>query len=1072
VTYYDESQGDADKNKYVYNRVGDFPIVQLRKTEIKRNLVRSSSVRIAPPSKTVFNRDIRAAIIRSNSMQIGTSVPKIQPTKMRAKDDSHQIITNHEPLPIDDIAPSAKSVLDALEKNCRKRINNEELTMDRTKRQCATETVDGPNTREFIPIASQSAKRGRDQTSPNQKSESPNSQLRKKLRTRNNALFSSLSSSNFVLRPYAEVSIPETHETSKTIDEVERTEKRLRETSVSVPLEVEKPKAPLEKRLHLFNTRTDKIPTIFRSRATSDDDDDEEFKVNFVKPRAKPVNYDDTEEIQNVEKEKLSVMLSGLSDGFKSPVRDSAKDSVDSATLPAIPAPASISFTTSTTKSTVSPITTPASSSSITTSSPSLIALVKATELPEVAKTIQFGVSTATTTPSSTAVTKSGRVSPLAVFTTPGAEKPTTLPSIDANKSLITFTPVAKPASVPSVVTTTAAPSFTTSGAPSAFNFGSGNKEATAPKVGFSFGSTTSTAAPVVSTTSSAVATSPPSFNFQAPSTTAFSFGAKPTISVAPTGASTGIAGMTAAPITGLPSLSSSSTNLASTVSFMSKPATTTASGVGFSFGGSAAPSLTPSVNPLASTTTASVGFSFGSSQNASAVTTTSGGFSFGAQSASAFGTPAATSAPSFGGTAAAPSFGASSAFGQPAVTSPPSFGSTTPSFGQASSVTPSFGAAASAIPSFGAVATTSAPGFGASASATPSFGAPATATPSFGAPATTSAPGFGFSQSTPAPTPTGGMFSFGQKSAAPQVAPVTTNSSFSFGGAAPAVTSPTSAFSFGQQQQAAPTTTASASIFGRLGDKQAEAKPAFSFGGNNQPQAQSPPSMFGNNSAPSAPMFGSSTFGQNNNNAQPAPSANMFGNNSTPASNDFGSISKPASNGMFSFGGGSNTAQPATAPAQSNGMFSFGSNTNTPNPAQSSSGVFGGGNSSGQNVSASFTFKPSTGTVSSNPSPNVFGQSQPAAAPPSYQFGGQTTANASFTFGGASATPQVPSQQSAGFNFSGPQSAPAAGAFNFQGAQPSLPPQPTAGGLFNIGTGGNQQQQRRPIRQAMRRMK
>jgi len=156
--------------------------------------------------------------------------------------------------------------------------------------------------------------------------------------------------------------------------------------------------------------------------------------------------------------------------------------------------------------------------------------------------------------------------------------------------------------------------------------------------------------------------------------------------------------------------------------------------------------------------------------------------------------------------------------------------------------------------------------------------------------------------------------------------------------------------------------------------------------------------------------------------------------------------------------------------------MFNFGSQQATQAVSPQSQNVFGG--NPGQNVSASFTFKPSTGAVvNNNSAPSVFGQNMNPSSnvPPAYQFGNQLGNNVStsFTFGGSSAnSAQQNAPQSTGFNFNGPQTAPvSAGAFNFQASQPLLTPQPAGGGLFNIGTGGNQQQ-RRPIRQATRRMK
>lgn len=1046
MRYYEESQGESDKNRYVYNRVGDFPIVQLKKIEIKRNLVRSSSVRIAPPNKSIMNRDIRAAILRSNSFQLGSAVPKLLPTKMRAKDDSHQIILDHEPLPINESAQSAKSVLDALEKNCRKRINNEELTLDRNKRVCATqEVVDAPS-RDFIPIAQQSVKRGRDQVSPAKSNgDSPNSQLRKRSRIRNNALLSSLSSSVFLVKPFhsrPSLSPPKpsasvTSTQTKPFDETEPAENQ----SIEVEAEAQAAKSPAKpepatKRLYLFNRKID--TETFHSKIVDDDDDDEEAKINFVKPRETKSNAD-VDIARHFEKDKLAMMLSGLSDGFQSPTDGDAKDSVDSV-------PALISFTTSTTVSSVAPITSATSSNpllplNITSTSSLLVPAVKTTEtavptstpsteaskpVSEAVKslpTFQFGntvaVSSVVTTtsnlqpfmsPVSTAASAlqtvpAGKESPAAIFSTPTQAKPTSTPSVDQNKPLISFTPISKDLNAASsqsvastsnsILTNSVAPSLT-SMSNTGFSFGS-NKEPAATSNGFSFGSnmsssgfgnssavTAAAANPVVTTASPLATTSPPSFGFQAPTTTAFSFGAKPA-NVA----------TTAAPASGLNTMKPISFPgaLSNTVSFLEKPATTTASGVGFSFNSA------PSVNAAALITSPNSGFSFGSSQNAinsnpqAPITTANSAFSFGASN------------------------NTSSMFGQPQ-----------------SQIAPQ----QSGFPSF----------------------------------------------TQKVDTPPSGIFSFGQKTAAPVV---TTAPLFPFGSsqAAPTQQSSGTGFSFGQsntfpiQPTPAKDSSASGGIFQRLGEKTAEAKSAFNFGGSNQAQQTNVASPFGNannnnnnnNSQAANSLFGSS--GNSAFNQTSSSSSSIFGGSqSMTQNNDFGGNTKPSNGGMFAFGASNNNQQQAQPSAT---MFDFGNQADQQRQVAQPLSIFDG--NSGQNVSASYTFKPSSGAaMNTNSAPtNVFGQTQNSSSsgPPAYhQFGNQIGNNVStsFTFGGASAnSAQQNAPQSKGFNFNGPQTAPVAGAFNFQAAQPSLTPQPSSGGLFNIGTGGSQQQ-RRPMRQATRR--
>ena len=1056
MTLYDKSQADdADKQKQY--RVGEFPIVHLNKPQrIVRNLTRSSSVRIAPPSKNVLNRESRVAIMRSNSFQHPLSVPKLVPVKMRANDDSHQIITNHEPLPPIEIAQSAKSVLDALEKNCRKRINNEELTLDRNKRVCAVpqEVVDAPISREFLPVQLQSsAKRGRDQVSPIKNSgDSPNSQQRKKSRLKNNALLSSLSSSQCVLKPFNIATSSPSRSASnesiatstKSIDKEEAPRERQVLKEKSIP-EVA-PKPP-QKRLYLFNRKLE--PGSYRPRTITDDDD--EIKINFVVPRTTPSAT--SVNVRHIEKDKLSIMLSGLSDGFKSPVKETPKDFVDA---PAIPA--SLSFSTVTTACTVTPISTSALatnvvlSSSMVSPTAAILPLPKEQESkdkPEVPPTsvaaqetvekpvpsFQFGASTSPSTssllklPSDTSPTLVNLLPSLTKTSPPKFGAQTENALVDPKKPLISFTPVAKPLEAPAlpslnpITTSPSLPTFALSNS-TGFNLGT-SKDLPKLGSGISFGSNLTSSstmssnnlnATVTVTTSFlappnvslAAVTTAPSFNFQqTPTTKAFNLFSK----VSPATTTSTSLGMSS----GIPSFSSNAGALASTESFIQKPETTTASGVGFSFNATSTAGALPQVTQ---SSTAPLGFSFGSSQN------------------------------SLSGNVPAPA----------STTSSFNFGSSNSSFGQPAPVT------------------TDSTGFGQQAPApvpNKAFG--------FGQQSeNTTAPSFsGFTQKTEA-QPSTGMFSFGQTTSAAQ-APTST-STFSFGGSAQPATTQPSGFGFSQNNSNAQPPSFAAGVFGRLGDKPMDNKPSFNFGGNNQ----APPSIFGNSNNPTpAPTAAPLPFGNSNQSAQPSPfgssigsspfnqpSNNMFGGNQANSQINTSNIAapKPTSGGMFSFGS-SNNLQQQQQSQPTGAAFNFNSSAPANNTAPSN--MFGGG--PGQNVSASFTFNPSTGAVSNNANnSNVFGQSQnsSSAPPPAYQ--SNTTASASFTFGGSSANISQNSASSTGnaFNFGGvPQSAPvASGAFNFQAPQPSLTPQPTSGGLFTIGTGGNAQ--RRPIRQAMRRMK
>lgn len=1057
-----------DNNRSIY-KFGEFPIVHLKRNEIKRNLVKSSLVRIAAPNKTIFNRDLRAAIIRSNSFQLGSSgVPKLAPTKMKAKDDSHKIITNHEPVGDEAHYPqSAKSVLDALEKNCRKRINNEELTLDRNKKQCTIsqeESLQQGSSREFIPITPQSVKRNREQVSPNSKNVQQSfsdSQLQqsKKLRTRTNALLSSLSSSHFSLRPYNFVPSLASAKIIPTpsIQIVDNDEPIKMQTEVSpepiiIPssttrsddkISVAPPKTEevdaQDKRLHLFNRKISESRKFIDKISNNGDDDDGERKIHFVKPREKPQN-EDKDIIRHVEQGKLTKMLSGLTDGLKSPFKEATNDTVDSTNDKIEKTPQiALSFNTITTNSAVAPISTPSSNAVAQTPSKSVLAnagSIPSLKLPEaeqksVATTsassstgqFQFGnvgvikpsiaqlpelSATHSASVANQVTTPPKPISGLALFSTPGVSTPASnvTPVIDPSKSLITFTPIG----TKSEEIKTCGPSLVTSA--SALSVKVPSAQSTSNSVcGFSFSTANgpSTSASIISTTSSTQPETSFSFGSSNPPklANAIGFGNLNSLLPIPSVAATpsnpilsATSGIAVAPApsfnfgtTGNSSnsaVSESSCHFTKTVSFMTQPETTKASGIGFSFQNTsssmpAAPSVAPTV------TTANSGFSF------SSMTTPSVGMS---SSKPEFGQPVST---------------LSTAFGQKIETQ------STPSaftFGQKTEAPP-----------------------------TPSA--------------------FPFTQKPVDAPPLQSPFSFGQNNQPTVSQPTTT----------------TSGFSFSVIAQSKP----SSGIFARLGEQN---KPAMPMKFEN---VQSSGNIFGTSSAPvgtQVPM--SSVFGSTVNTPTPAIGGNMFVNQSTTQNNVFGSSiqsSTPSSGNLFAFG--SSTSSSLSKPIQqpqnpSTQMFNFSSNAPATNSSamisNSSSPAIFGGNSGGQNVSASFTFKApsaSTGTVAQSQSAaNIFSQSQPnlssSGAPPAYQFGNvapsSNTVSASFTFGGPSAnTPQTAPPSTGGFNFNAGSNQTTPGIFNFQNAQPALPaPSSPGGGLFNIGTGGN----KRPVRQATRRIK
>jgi hypothetical protein len=381
VKYYGQSRSDAERSNIKYHKVGDFPLVQLRKNEIKRPIVRTNSVRIAPPSKIVLNPEARMSILRSNSFQMSGNVPKLIPVKMKAKDDAHEIITNHEPISDITYPASSKSVLDALEKNCRKRINNEELTLDRNKKFCTvtapTEVVDSPKKADSIPATPLSGKRTRED-SPIKGAQTSDSlvQLTKKNRTKNNALLSSLSSSNYQLIMPRSASLTPYSSARSTLSD--KPFKKTSDETILSPIasfesfpmatNISDSELVANKKLQLFNRNSEEKNELNAGRAESqqivsnkadkkDEEDEEDLNIKFIKPKElASENYDAT---QGVENELLAKMLHGLGKGFQSPIKDTvSKDVVDkpkneeSAKLSA-----AISFNTTTTTSSIAPIT-------------------------------------------------------------------------------------------------------------------------------------------------------------------------------------------------------------------------------------------------------------------------------------------------------------------------------------------------------------------------------------------------------------------------------------------------------------------------------------------------------------------------------------------------------------------------------------------------------------------------------------------------------------------------------------------------------------------------------------------
>jgi nuclear pore complex protein Nup121 len=187
----------------LYNKPGQFPIVHLKKTEIKnlpKRLLSSSSVRIAPPKKSMFQTSVTrmGSLISTASIIMSSSSSSVQkPLEVAVTSlDSDKNQNDNEPLTPTTETSNTKSALEALKEISRKRINSEELDVDRYKKQCKDlSEVDGPSEGSskidvVTPVAS---KRGRETNTATRSNSAE--QLQKKLCTKSNDILSSLSSS-------------------------------------------------------------------------------------------------------------------------------------------------------------------------------------------------------------------------------------------------------------------------------------------------------------------------------------------------------------------------------------------------------------------------------------------------------------------------------------------------------------------------------------------------------------------------------------------------------------------------------------------------------------------------------------------------------------------------------------------------------------------------------------------------------------------------------------------------------------------------------------------------------------
>ncbi|XP_055695617.1 mucin-19 isoform X2 [Lutzomyia longipalpis] len=346
VKYYEDSQKMTRSPRHIYNKPGQFPIVHLKRKEIEFSVKRNnplSAVKIAPPDKSVADRNIRLNILRQ-----GLSPPSTPAEDYREP----RKLYDNEPL-----APSAgiestptRSVLDALTEISRKRIHNEDFNGERTKKKPCKECteIDGPLPDE---TRANQTKRQREKISPPSPSEATIAESTKKKLCRDSAdILSSLSSSVRLLNPKRRIE-------DVLVGDAKR--KHFQRPQATVEPQKRSPIAPVESRevidsptvqkvvpnvsptpkytsptippkptpkITLFNQNYDKI----QERVLSDTEDDEEGRsMNLVRPKQNSqFLVKDKKASKEGTKSKLAMMLSYLSRNFE----DESPDAVDGKT--------------------------------------------------------------------------------------------------------------------------------------------------------------------------------------------------------------------------------------------------------------------------------------------------------------------------------------------------------------------------------------------------------------------------------------------------------------------------------------------------------------------------------------------------------------------------------------------------------------------------------------------------------------------------------------------------------------------------------------------------------------------
>ncbi|XP_059613224.1 nuclear pore complex protein DDB_G0274915 [Phlebotomus argentipes] len=951
VKYYEENQRMSRSPRTIYNKPGQFPIVHLKKNAIVYSTKRNnplSVVKIAPPDKSVSDRNLRLNILRQGlSSSSASSEEYLEPRKY-----------DNEPLtPSGGIESTpTRSVLDALTEISRKRIHNEDFNGDRMKKPCKDfSEIDGP-------VPSQT-KRQRERVSPPSADiQSPVESNKKKICRDSHDILSSLSSSVRLLNPKRRIDdvlssdAKRTHyqKPQATVEPKKRSpvasvepQRRpdLPSSQKTALLVVTPPKTPPKPtpKVTLFNQNYDKI----QDRVLSDTDDDEESRsMNLVRPKqSSTLLVKDKEASKKGTKSKLAMMLSYLSRNFE----DKSADVVDSKEeekkkeesqpvvkpveekTPEIPKVIIPVATTSAPPVVTVPV--------VTVSKPTEEVKEKEKEkevpvVPVVTSTplFNFGVSPAKTDVETVKITATPEA-PMIKEVVEAEKKPAETPAVPQFKPAVSLafnTPVSFGSTVAPSVSPVTSVTTVVSSSPFSVPFG-GNPPSLGNSVEPPKASTTFT---MTSTAASAVKTpSFPAFAPQAPATPSsmaslFGFAYKPV--VRPT-----------APVVKNPSLftfgtpASQPATTAEAKFVFGSPTTTTVTSA------EVQPKSTPSVIEFGKPNNNNSMFTFGGGNTPK--TTSSGGFSAFSRpnpvtSVSAFETPKTQadtkSLFTFGSvtsTSTTASQGSPFVFStpqaKPAATTTPSAPfsfekkTTTPFDASTGSNSIFGGTQAAAPPAFGAFGGTPAP---TTTTSTNAFGtggsifSSATVSSPFGGfgtsnnaakpiTTTTSAPVFAFAaeNKTPAPvaTPAAGIFGGQQTSTNAFGTTATTDKPFNFSGASPApfqfggatTTASSSPFSFSSSPNA-PNTAATPSPFGGA--------PAnnFAFG---QDSPKPPPPAFGafggGGNAPPPPAFGTS--------------------NSSPAFNF--TASNPSQQQPFAFGATNNPQGGAP-------MFSIGSNGGT----------------------------------------------------------------------------------------------------------------------------------------------